>query len=109
MHGRHVIFTRTSAIVIQFPKVELLRGDNAMKIVCPQCSGNAIIYSRKNLDPKVSKLYCGCSNAECAHSFAMDLSYSHSLSPSKLEKQSAAIAYIRALPEAERQQFLSFC
>jgi predicted RNA-binding Zn-ribbon protein involved in translation (DUF1610 family) len=109
MHDAHVKITRFSAVVIQFPKVELIRGESAMQIDCPQCGDKAIIYSRKRLDPKVSKLYCGCKNADCAHSFAMDLSFSHSTSPSKLEKQSAALDYLRALPLSERQQLISFC
>ena len=109
MFDKHVNITRNSAVVIQFPQVELLRGDRAMQIDCPKCGDKAIIYSRKKLDPKVSKLYCGCKNEECAHSFAMDLSFSHSLSPSKLDRQNMVIEYLRTLPEAERQQVLSFC
>lgn len=107
MHRPHAFITRNSAVVIQFPQVELLRGESAMQIDCPECGGKAIIYSRKRLDPKVSKLYCGCKNAICAHSFAMDLSFSHSTSPSKLEQKHMMIDFIRALPEAERQQLLA--
>lgn len=109
MYIKHAPTTPIGAIVIQFPTFELLRGKRAMQIDCPQCGNKAIIYSRKKLDPKISTLYCGCKNPECAHSFVMDLSFSHSISPGKLEKQSAAINYIRALPDVERQQFLSFC
>lgn len=109
MHIKHAIFTRKSAVVLQFPPVELILGERAMQIDCPLCGGKAIIYSRKRLDPKVSALYCGCKNAECAHSFVMDLTFSHSISPSKLEQQTAAIEFLRALPEAERQKVLAFC
>jgi predicted RNA-binding Zn-ribbon protein involved in translation (DUF1610 family) len=109
MLTEHVISTRKCADVIQFPTVELIRGERAMQIDCPQCGHKAIIYSRKRLDPKLATLYCGCKNEECAHSFAMDLSFSHSLSPSKLERQNMVIEYLRALPDTERQQMLSFC
>lgn len=108
MHKKHALFTREGATVLQFPTVELIRGERAMQIDCPQCGDKAIIYSRKKLDPKVSTLYCGCKNAECAHTFVMHLTFSHSTSASKQESQNAAIDYLRNLPEAERQQLISF-
>ena len=105
----HAFITRNCPFDIQFPKVKLIHGEQEVQINCPECGSKAIIYSRKQLHAKMSTLYCGCKNAECAHSFVMDLSFSHSTSPSKMEKQNIALEYLRALPEAERQQTLSLC
>lgn len=98
---------RLSAVVIQFPHVEILRGEDAMQIDCPKCTGKAIIYSRKKLDIKVSTLYCACKNEDCAHTFAMDLCYSHSLSPSKLEQHNMISDLLRTMPASERQLILA--
>lgn len=106
---RHALFTRKSLFDIQLSTVELIRGEQEVQINCPECNSKAIIYSSKKLHTKMTTLYCGCKNADCAHSFVMDLSFSHSTSPSKIEKQNMALEYLRALPEAERQQTLSLC
>jgi hypothetical protein len=107
MHFNHALITCNSWFDIQFPQVELIRGEQAMQINCPECHSKAIIYSTKRVHTKMSTLYCGCKNEDCAHSFVMDLSFSHSLSQSRMEKQNAALEFLRALPEAERQQLLS--
>lgn len=109
MQFNYAIFRRNSVFDIQFPKVKLIRGENQVQVDCPECGSKSIIYSRKKLHAKLSALYCGCKNNECAHSFVVDLSFSHSISPSKMDKQNIALEYLRALPEAERQQTLSLC
>lgn len=109
MRFGHAFITRNSVSDIQFPKVDFIRGEKEVQVNCPECNSKAIIYSRKQLHAKMCSLYCGCKNEDCAHTFVMDLSFSHSTSPSKLEKQNIALEYLRALPEAERQQTLSLC
>ncbi len=107
MHRGNIKISRHSAVVIQFPHVEILRGESAMQIDCPKCMNKAIIYSRKKLDIKVSTLYCACKNEDCCHTFAMDLCYSHSLSPSKLEQHNMISDLLRSLPASERQLILA--
>lgn len=104
---KRIKISSNRAVVIQFPYVEILRGESAMQIDCPKCGSKAIIYSRKKLDVKISTLYCGCKNADCTATFVMDLCLSHVLNPSKLEQQNLIIDMIRALPASERQLLLA--
>lgn len=105
--GNDIKISRHSAVVIQFPHVEILRGESEMQIDCPRCGSKSIIYSRKTLDVKISTLYCACKNSDCTTTFVMDLCLSHILSPSKLEQQNLIADMIRALPASERQLLLA--
>lgn len=63
-----------------------------MRIYCTRCQSKAIIRSSREMSPNLRQLYCLCSDPECGHGFVMDLSFSHTLSPSALD-----------LPEQTRQ------
>jgi hypothetical protein len=97
------VSTTSRTNVILFPRNNLYRGENAMQVDCKECGGNAIIQSRKKLDIKMSQLYCSCKDPSCGHTFVMDLSFSHTLSPSGKQAQGMIIDFLRALPEQERQ------
>jgi hypothetical protein len=56
-----------------------------MRIVCDRCGHKAKISTRRNETPYFTRLYCVCTNPECAHSFVMNLEFSHTLSPSALD------------------------
>ena len=56
-----------------------------MRITCDRCKSRAIITSCRELSPVYRQLYCCCKNAECGHSFVVDLTFSHTLSPSALD------------------------
>ena len=99
--------TEAPTNVILFPRFKLCRGVAAVQINCKECGGKATINARKTLDVKVSQLYCSCKDAECGHTFVMDLCYSHSLSPSSRQAKNMVIDFMRALPEAERQLMLA--
>lgn len=75
-----------------------------MQIICTECKGRAIIHSRKHLDDKVSQLYCSCKDPLCGYSFVMDLSFSHTLSPSGTQAKQMMFDLFRSLPEEERQE-----
>lgn len=78
-----------------------------MQINCTECGGKSIIRNTVRLDPKMSKLYCICKNPHCGHTFAMDLCFSHTISPSTNQAKDIVINMLRALPDAERQQMLA--
>ena len=103
------IFTKRPTNVILFPKLftAIYNGESAMQINCSECGGKAIIHSRKQLDVKMSQLYCSCKSPECGHTFVMDLSFSHTLSPSGKQAQTMVVDLLRALPVAERQILLA--
>lgn len=63
-----------------------------MRIVCDRCQSKARIATRRAITPQFTKLYCTCTNAECGHTFVMNLEFAHTLSPSALD-----------LPEATRE------
>lgn len=99
--------TRSRTNVILFPKLKLVRGDCAMQINCTECGSKSIIHSSKKLDTKMSQLYCSCKNPICGHTFVMDLSFSHTLSPSASQARNVVVNFLRALPETERQLMLA--
>ncbi len=56
-----------------------------MRIYCPRCEAKAIIRTSKELSATMRQLYCTCNDPECGHTFVMDLTFSHTLSPSALD------------------------
>ncbi|MGF1876678.1 ogr/Delta-like zinc finger family protein [Photobacterium frigidiphilum] len=53
-----------------------------MRVLCPECGAKACIQKTNRLSASYADLYCSCSDPECGHSFVMNLSFSHTLSPS---------------------------
>ncbi|WP_080368237.1 ogr/Delta-like zinc finger family protein, partial [Vibrio cholerae] len=53
-----------------------------MRVFCPECEGKARIQKTNRFTVGVADLYCACCDPECGHTFVMNLSYSHTLSPS---------------------------
>lgn len=93
--------------VILLPRINLIRGEDAMQINCTECGEKSIIHSSKRLDAKMSQLYCSCKNPICGHTFVMDLCFSHTLSPSAQQHKDVVVSFLRALPDTERQLMLS--
>ena len=75
-----------------------------MRILCPECGNKSIIQKSNRLTTSHSDLYCCCSDPECGHSFVMNLSYSHTLSPSAKSTNQLVFDLISSLqPEQQRQ------
>ena len=102
-------FTPQRSNVILFPVTPFLSdiGSDAMKVDCSECGGAATIQSRRRFDTKISHLYCSCKNPVCGHTFVMNLSFSHTLSPSGKQAKQMVLDLIRALPEAERRELMA--
>lgn len=66
-----------------------------MLIRCDRCGGKAIITTRREVTPQFTKLYCVCCNAECGHTFVMNLEFAHTLSPSAFDLPKATREAIR--------------
>jgi len=73
-----------------------------MKVVCRDCGSKAIIQSSKRETVDYSKLYCSCSDPTCGHTFVVDLSYSHSLSPSSITAKGLINTVIAQLDKASQ-------
>lgn len=56
-----------------------------MRIICDRCGSKARIETTREITPVFRRLYCSCTNVECGHTFVMELSFSHTLSPSALD------------------------
>ncbi|WP_102404668.1 ogr/Delta-like zinc finger family protein [Vibrio sp. 10N.261.55.A7] len=81
-----------------------------MRIICNECGAKARIQKTNRLSPSHADSYCSCSDPECGHTFVVNVSFSHSLSPSAKTTSQMALSLVKALPpeqRAELQQQLS--
>ncbi|MED8693249.1 ogr/Delta-like zinc finger family protein [Klebsiella quasipneumoniae] len=77
-----------------------------LKIFCPECMSAATARKTNRKHPKISDVYCYCSNVKCGHTFVMTLCFSHTISPSALNGQGRIKALMDALPPDEREEAL---
>lgn len=54
------------------------------KIICLECESNSVIKKTVRKHPQLSDIYCACNNVECGHTFVVNMTFSHTLSPSAL-------------------------
>ncbi|WP_318515129.1 ogr/Delta-like zinc finger family protein [Photobacterium leiognathi subsp. mandapamensis] len=75
-----------------------------MRVNCNECGAKARIQKTNWLSSKAADLYCSCSDAECGHTFVMNLGFSHTLSPSAKTTNELVMALVRAMsPEQAKQ------
>lgn len=67
-----------------------------MRVFCSECGNKALINKTNRISDGYANLYCSCTNVDCGHRFVSTLAFSHSLSPSALNR-SDAIKTILAL------------
>jgi hypothetical protein len=79
-----------------------------MKMTCPECLASATIRKTNRKHPQLADVYCSCTNVECGHTFVMNVSFSHTISPSALKGQGRVKELIDALPEEDREKALAF-
>ncbi|EEJ6105145.1 ogr/Delta-like zinc finger family protein, partial [Salmonella enterica] len=48
------------------------------------CESNSVIKKTVRKHPQLSDIYCACNNVECGHTFVVNMTFSHTLSPSAL-------------------------
>ncbi|HAS0839648.1 TPA: ogr/Delta-like zinc finger family protein [Enterobacter hormaechei] len=58
------------------------RNMRVLKIECPECGSKAVIRKTNRKHRKIADIYCACADVECGHTFVMNLTFSHTLSPS---------------------------
>lgn len=75
-----------------------------MRVLCPECSEKAIIQKTNRISVTYADLYCSCSDPECGHTFVMNLSFAHTLSPSAKTTSQIAFDLVKALPPEKRQE-----
>ncbi|OBT22451.1 transcriptional regulator [Vibrio tasmaniensis] len=75
-----------------------------MRVVCPECGEKARIQKSNCISAGYSDLYCSCSDPECGHSFVMNLTFSHTLSPSAKTTSQLAFEMVKALPPEQQKE-----
>ncbi|EHH1172432.1 ogr/Delta-like zinc finger family protein [Vibrio parahaemolyticus] len=75
-----------------------------MRVVCPECGQKSRIQKSNRISASYSDLYCSCSDPECGHTFVMNLSYSHTLSPSAKTTLQLAFNMVNALAPEHREE-----
>ncbi|EGQ9310775.1 ogr/Delta-like zinc finger family protein [Vibrio vulnificus] len=75
-----------------------------MRVFCSECGHRAYIQKTNRLTNSHADLYCSCGDPVCGHTFVMNLSYSHTLSPSAKTTSQMAFELCKALPPETRQQ-----
>ncbi|YCO01541.1 Ogr/Delta-like zinc finger protein [Vibrio sp. VNB-15] len=75
-----------------------------MRVLCPECGSKSIIQKSNRISPNYTDLYCSCSDPECGHSFVMNLTFSHTLSPSAKTTSQLAFHLFKALEPDQRKE-----
>ncbi|EJL6748756.1 ogr/Delta-like zinc finger family protein [Vibrio alginolyticus] len=75
-----------------------------MRVLCPECGCKSRIQKSNRLSNSHADLYCSCSDPECGHSFVMNLSYSHTLSPSAKTTSQLTFNIVKTLAPEHREE-----
>ncbi|MCA2412818.1 MULTISPECIES: ogr/Delta-like zinc finger family protein [Vibrio] len=75
-----------------------------MRVFCPECGEKSRIQKSNRMSTKYADLYCSCNDSECGHTFVMNLSYSHTLSPSAKTTSQLAFNMVKALAPEHREE-----
>ncbi|MCS3600995.1 hypothetical protein M2371_000181 [Buttiauxella sp. BIGb0471] len=77
-----------------------------MRIYCPECDEVAVIKKTNRKHAHISDVYCACSNVECGHTFVMNMTFSHTLSPSAISHGHLIKELIGSIAEDKRQEMI---
>ncbi|MGO2712502.1 ogr/Delta-like zinc finger family protein [Pseudomonas helleri] len=75
-----------------------------MRVICHCCDGKALISEVVDVSTELKNLYCLCLNPRCAHSFVMELNFSHTLKPSAKKNDKSLLERFRDLSSAQQLQ-----
>ena len=77
-----------------------------LKIECPECGSKAVIRKTNRKHRQIADIYCACSDVESGHTFVMNLTFSHTLSPSAKTGDAMVQKILGALSPDQRQMAL---
>ncbi|MCP3944915.1 MAG: ogr/Delta-like zinc finger family protein [Desulfobacteraceae bacterium] len=72
-----------------------------------RCQSPARINSTSEESKQYKKLYCCCKNHRCGHTFVMELSFSHTLSPSAIDFPKEFIDKISRMTQMQQQRLFA--
>ena len=75
-----------------------------MRVFCTECGDKGRIQKTNRISNSYADLYCSCNDPECGHSFVMNLSFSHTLSPSAKKTSQIATELVRTLTLQQRKK-----
>ncbi|WP_237387272.1 ogr/Delta-like zinc finger family protein [Xenorhabdus sp. Sc-CR9] len=83
-----------------------MRNMRVLKIICPECDAKAVIRKTNRMHRQIADVYCSCSDVECGHTFVMNLTFSHTISPSAKTGDILLQTVINNLNPQQRQMAL---
>ncbi|WP_025245452.1 ogr/Delta-like zinc finger family protein [Candidatus Sodalis pierantonius] len=79
-----------------------------MKPRCKVCGAPAIIKKIVHHHPELDTLYCACNDMECGHTFVLNITFSHTLSPSAKTADKLFKAVVDGMNPQQRQMVMEF-
>ncbi|MCE9965918.1 ogr/Delta-like zinc finger family protein [Lelliottia amnigena] len=79
------------------------RNMRVLKIECPECGSKAVIRKTNRKHRQIADIYCACADVECGHTFVMNLTFSHTLSPSAKTGDALVQTLLKTLSPVQRQ------
>lgn len=77
-----------------------------LKIECPECGSKAVIRKTNRKHRQIADIYCACADVECGHTFVMNLTFSHTLSPSAKTGDALVQTLLKNLSPNQKQMAL---
>lgn len=78
-----------------------------LTIYCPECGEKAMIKKSNRKHKELTDLYCACRDPLCGHTFVLNLTFSHTLSPSAKKQEALLLAMIKNLSPQQREKALT--
>lgn len=78
-----------------------------MRIKCPECGSRAIIKTTNPIHPQLSELYCACGDVNCGHTYVLQVSFKHTLSPSRKSLDDLLVGLIGSLGQKQKAELIS--
>ncbi|HEK1039509.1 Ogr/Delta-like zinc finger protein [Proteus mirabilis] len=78
-----------------------------LTIYCPECGEKAMIKKSNRKHKELTDLYCACRDPLCGHTFVLNLTFSHTLSPSAKKQDALLLAIIKNLSPQQREKALT--
>lgn len=74
-----------------------------LKVECPECGSKAVIRKTNRKHRDIADIYCACADVECGHTFVMNLTFSHTISPSAKTGDMLIQQVISGMSDAQKQ------
>ena len=77
-----------------------------MRVKCPECRARAVIKSTNILHPQLTELYCACGDVNCGHTYVLQVSFKHTLSPSRKSLDDLLVGMISTLGQTQKTELM---